>query len=128
MYIAPTRPRNWSSDLQYLLTPLGTQAPQPDDTIYIYLTRPVSAVVGRAKAGVVFIVPRDKLPMLLAKLGLTSSIDTKMRYVALIELREYIQCRRSVSYKKLGIRPPATLRKISKKTIETLEEICSSND
>ncbi|NYR14405.1 hypothetical protein HC235_00140 [Pyrobaculum arsenaticum] len=100
------------------------------DVVYLYFTRPVSAVAGRFTAGLVFIVPPENLGRLLAELGDVGIGEDDLKYVEgaryamLIQVRNPARCRAAVRLSEIGEPPPPSYRKIAKKKAEQLATLC----
>lgn len=113
-------------ELRRLVGPLV----EPGDVVYLYFTRPVSAVAGRFTAGLVFIVPPENLGRLLAELGDVGVRKDDLKYVEgaryamLIQVRDPARCRTAVRLSEIGEPPPPSYRKVAKKTADLLFALC----
>ena len=119
-----------SGSKRYELRRLVGPLVEPGDVVYLYFTRPVSAVVGRFTAGLVFVVPTENLGRVLAELGDVGVGEEDLKYVEgaryamLIQVRDPSRCRTAVRLSEIGEPPPPSYRKVAKKKAERLATLC----
>ncbi|MEZ0318992.1 MAG: hypothetical protein ABWK05_03230 [Pyrobaculum sp.] len=103
---------------------------EPGSLVFLYFTKPVGAVVGRFRAGVVFVVPVGNLGRLLSELGVGEE-DLRYApgggYVLLIEVREPRRCKKAVSLGELGVRPPRSYLRLERGVGERLLSLCDED-
>ena len=106
---------------------------EPGALVFLYFTKPVGAVVGRFRAGVVFVVPVENLRRLLAELGDVGVGAEDLQYVSgakfvmLVEVREPRRCKSPVRLGELGLRPPPSYIKLDKRVGRRLLGLCDED-
>ncbi|MCC6021024.1 MAG: hypothetical protein LM577_06645 [Thermoproteaceae archaeon] len=104
---------------------------QPGDEIFLYFTRPVSAVMCAFKAGLVFLVPAQNLRRLLAELGGVGVGEEDLKYVEgsryamLIEVRDLRKCLAPVRLHDVGLRPPPSYVRLRQGAAARLSRACT---
>lgn len=103
---------------------------EPGDLIYLYFSRPVSAVVGLFSAGVVYVAPPENLEKIAELLGDVGLGEEDWLYVRgarcamLIEVRSPSRCARPLKLAELGLRPPPSYMRLSPSAARRLHGLC----
>jgi predicted transcriptional regulator len=104
---------------------------QPGDEIFLYFTRPVSAVMCAFRAGLVFLSPVRSLRRLLAELGSVGIGEEDLKYVEgaryamLIEVRDLRKCLTPVRLHDVWLRPPPSYVRLRQDAAARLSHACA---